>query len=557
MKNTWTSQRALDEPTRKVHLNIPQLLWWLIKPRIAVLIWGRATGKTDGPSAMYTAECMDNMPRSVGRIAAYTYQGLLDNILPGIKIGWQERYGYIEGIHYWVGKRPPANLNIPEPFRAPGGDPKNHIYWHNGSVAMLSSTTGTINNGTEFDWLLIEEGRYNKKSKIDELVLAKRGNKKTFGQSPYHQSALIVSDRPKNQMGRWLLDYQDQITPDVIKTIMQVWFRIGQLEQKAQTQENEGHEAASKKTQTIINKMADSLTGLRKKCTLYSEASTLDNIHALGVDTIEGFVEMLDEWDYNISVLNKDIQKAVNGFYALHGPKHIHEATNYQLWDESGDSEHKKNCLSDLDCNLDAPLCIAFDVNAAINNVVTGQVKGDTIYCSNHQFVLAPKYLADLCKVWCEYYEPHHTKHVHFYYDHTLLGTDSQGKTPDYEVVIAELTEQGFNVTPRYIGQAPHHDILYGEWSKTFAGHKQYLKWSSNAANCHYLRISIDNADIKHINSRVKKDKSSERKDYKKQAYLVPPEEATHASEAADTLMLGLQANRHDSSQEASEPYFE
>lgn len=544
MWNTWTSKRNFEGKTRKVHLNIPQLLWWLIKPRLAVLIWGRATGKTDGPSAMFLAECMDSMPRSVGRIAAYTYEGLLKNIIPGVKEGWRERYGYIENMHYWVGKKPPEKLGIPAPYREPMGDPKHNIYWWNGAVLMLSSMTGTINNGTEFDWLVIEEGRYNKKAAVDELVLARRGvkSKMRFNKAPLYGAVLIVSDRPKNQMGRWLLEYQHENTPTIIKGILDAWRRVGELEGKQQNQLDKGQVEAAKKTQTLINKFITIINDLRRQCTLYSEASTLDNIHALGIDTIKGFIKLLDEWDYNISVLNKDILKAVNGFYARHGAEHIHNGTNYSNLTE--DDQHGRNCLADLDCDLNQPLGIAFDVNAAINNVVTGQVKGDTIYCSNHQFVLAPNYLKEMCEKWIKYYEPHHTKQVTFFYDHTLLGTDAQGKTPDYEFIINILTNAGWHVTPVYIGQAPTHDVLYGEWFKCFTGAPGYLKWSSNANNCHYLRISMDNADIKHYNGKIRKDKSSEKKDYAKQTYLVPPEEATHASEAADTLMLGFQAHR-------------
>lgn len=549
-----TTKKWTGPNIRRVHLNIPQLLWWLIKPKLAVLIWGRATGKTDGPSAMMSAECMDHMPRSVGRIAAYTYVGLLDNILPGIFAGWEDRYGYIENLHYWVGKKPPAELNIPRPYREPKGDPKNNIYWYNGSVMMLSSMTGTINNGTEYDWLIIEEGRYNKKSAVDELVLAKRGTKsrKRFGHLPYYGATLIVSDRPKNQMGRWLLEYKTQNTPEHIKGILKAWNRIAGLEEKKRQELETGKDASAKKTQTLINKFVELMNGLRMKTTLYSEASTLDNIHALGVSTIKGFIELLDEWDYNISVLNKDVNKAVNGFYALHGENHIHSATNFEAYNESGG---KNNCLTDLDCDLSSDLAIAFDVNQAINNVVVGQVKGETIYCTNHMFVLAPEYLTELCNKFCEYYQPHLTKNVTFFYDHTLLGSDAQGKTPDYQIVITVLTNKGFNVTPIYIGQAPTHHILYGKWQRCLSGHEGYLKWSSNATNCHYLRVSMDNADIKYVDGKEKKDKSSERKDYKTQTFLVPPEEATHASEAADTLMLGLQAYRYGSGSGADEPF--
>lgn len=501
---------------------------------------------------MFTAECMDNMPRCVIRLAAYTYEGLLKNILPGIISGWETRYGYKEGVHFWIGKEPPEELNIPKPYRAPRGKPQHNMYWYNGSVMMLSSLTGTINNGTEYDALLVEEGKFADQVRLTELILAKRGNISKFGKSPYYGAVLIVTDRPRNQMGRYLLDYKDQQTTDISQAILKAWKRIGILEKKLEKQVKEGHKAAAAKTQKLIRKYEIGIEDLRKNCVLFSEASTLDNIHALGVSTIRSFIELLDKHDYDLSVLNLDNSKVINGFYASHGPQHIHDGTNFSKYDES-DLNNTKNCLADLDCDLDSPIHIAFDVNAAINNVVIGQPKGDTIYCTNHMWVEQPQYLKDLCLNIAKYYRPHHTKRIIFHYNQTLTGQNAQGNIPDYELIMNTLTEAGYSVQPNYLGGAIQHHILYGEWQKTFHGQEGYLKWSSNAVNCHYLRISMDNADLKIVRGKESKDKSSERKDYKTGRYKVPPLEATHASEAADMLMQGMQKYRSSSAEYISD----
>lgn len=559
MSKILTTKKRADEPTRKVHLNLPQLYYWLVKAVLSIIVWGRATGKTDGPSAIFTAECMDNMPRSVIRIASYTYEGLLTNILPGIIKGWNKNYGYVEGIHFWVGKRPPEELNIPKPYRMPLGSAKHMIFWWNGSVAVLSSMDRTVNNGTEYEAILIEEARLCDQSKVTELILAKRGNLEYFGDSPYYGAVLMVTDRPKSQEQRWILNYEKEHTPEIIGGILQTWKRISELETKEQEQLDKGHEAAAEKTRRLISKYEKELNELRKLAVLFSEASTLDNVHAIGVKTIESFVKLLDEWDYNLSVLSIDKDKVVDGFYALLSNRHFYNAMNYDVWENEGfdTGKKKRTCVVDEDCNMDMDLRIAFDVNNVINNIVVGQLKGETLYTVNHQFVKAPEYLEEACNQWCDYYEPHHSKRVTFYYDHTLKGKNPQGTKENYEVVIDALQARKWTVTPRYIGQAPSHEDLYAEWKRVLSGAPGYIKVMFNSANCSYLRKSMDNTDIKYLNDKIKKNKDSEKKNYDKQTYKIAPELATHAGEAMDSLMLGVQQDfSNPTRHQSGEPYF-
>jgi hypothetical protein len=557
--NSLTTLKSTIDETRKVHLNLPQLLWWLIKPKISVLVWGRATGKTDGPSAMFTAEAMDSMPRCVLRISAYTYEGLLKNVLPGIIKGWKQRYNYVEDVHFWVGKRPPKELGIKEPYRKPLGDPKHMIFWYNGSIALLTSLDRSINNGSEFDVILIEETRLSEQSHINELLLAGRGNIETFEDNPFYGSVLMVTDRPKRLEERWVLDYKKETTPEIITMILECWKRISALEAQYQKQVDAGQEASAEKTQRMIARFFKEMAGLRKKATMFSEASTLDNIHALGVTTIESFIKLLTKHDYNLSVLNKDENKIVDGFYASLHNRHFHRATDYSLLEKNGFSieRTKKNCLADQDCNLDSTLLIAFDANAAINNVVVGQLKNERLYVTNHLFVKSPHYLDKLCERLAEYYEPHHKKHIKFYYDHTMIADNAQGTIPHYQKIIEILQNHDFTVIPVYIGQAPKHEDLYAEWHAVFNELDGYYPVSFNSANCHYLRVSMDNADIKYSSKgSITKDKSSERKDYNTQSFKVDPEEATHASEAMDTLMLGVHLDKSNGKYITSDPSF-
>jgi hypothetical protein len=76
-------------------------------------VWGRGTGKTQGPIAHRSIFAANSMPRGATGIVGTTYMQLLDKTLPPLIKSW-EKFGYKHGIHFWVRKFPPASFNVPE-----------------------------------------------------------------------------------------------------------------------------------------------------------------------------------------------------------------------------------------------------------------------------------------------------------------------------------------------------------------------------------------------------------------------------------------------------------
>ena len=75
------------------------------------------------------------MPGSTGGIVVPTFKHGLTNTIPGLLAAWK-RWGYIEGLHYVVGRKPPKS------FRQSIIDPKDYehvITFYNGSVAVIIS----------------------------------------------------------------------------------------------------------------------------------------------------------------------------------------------------------------------------------------------------------------------------------------------------------------------------------------------------------------------------------------------------------------------------------
>ena len=77
---------------------------------------------------------MQRMPGSTGGIVVPTFKHGLTNTIPGLLAAWK-RWGFIEGIHSVVGKKPPKS------FRQSIIDPKDyeHGYTDNNNIKILCS----------------------------------------------------------------------------------------------------------------------------------------------------------------------------------------------------------------------------------------------------------------------------------------------------------------------------------------------------------------------------------------------------------------------------------
>lgn len=107
-----TSERFCPPMKNEVYFNKPQRLTQLIGANISVIVAGRRTGKTDSIAAPFVLRNMQRMPGSTGGIVVPTFKHGLTNTLPGLFAAWK-RWGYIRGVHYVIGRRPPKTFARP------------------------------------------------------------------------------------------------------------------------------------------------------------------------------------------------------------------------------------------------------------------------------------------------------------------------------------------------------------------------------------------------------------------------------------------------------------
>ncbi|MGY0037642.1 hypothetical protein [Pedobacter sp. NJ-S-72] len=189
----------------------------------------------------------------------------------------------------------------------------------------------------------------------------------------------------------------------------------------------------------------------------------------------------------------------------------------------------------DADLNIRQPLDIACDWGAKIVCMEIGQEFQHVFKVLNSLEVLHPFRIKHLAKKFDEYYEGYPTKVVTHHYDHTAIHEDASREISYAEELKQELTALGWRVHDNYIGQASRHHARYKLFGRVYAEDDPGTKpVRINRTNCTNLVTSIEQAGTHENTKGHQKDKRPEQKE------SVKPEEATHHSDAHDTLYIGV-----------------
>jgi hypothetical protein len=528
--------RDLPKPkSRKVHRNLPQIRVALVNAPLTVAQFGRGTGKTRGVSAPWIYDRAKKMPRSTGFMLSLSYAHLIDTIIPELQQGWAD-YGLEEGVHYWVRETPPEALKIPKPYLAVD-NPKYFIFWVNGSVTKLVSLDRkAMVNSKSFDYGCVFEGRkLNGQTITDDVFPTLRGgttnllpNGKTFGSLVEHHSKLIESDAPRDVRGRWFLNYQKEMDVETVNNILAIQKYVSTLRK------------APKKNAKLIQECEDLMNEMRYDLVYYAKASSLDNIHILGIRTLKEWRKVLTDIDWNISILNEEMGEVANCFYsALDDVKHGYvDAIDYDYVDKlSGKLKH--NWEWDLDIDYELPFDISMDCNAIHNCIVVGQrSEAERKFINYFSCMSEPKNPTDhktVANMFVDYYRGCPNNKVRLIYNNTMVAGERAGLKTKADDMYELLTEEGFDVERIYVGQAMKHEDLYDQWLKLLTNELDF-RFSYNRNNCEiWYDASKDTptlvSDTKK-GQQIKKDKRSEHPNSG-----ISPIYATHPTEAGDTLL--------------------
>lgn len=269
--------------SKRVYFNKPQLLTQYIGAKTTVIVAGRRTGKTDSIASPFVLRNMQRMPGSTGGIVVPTFKHGLTNTLPGLLAAWK-RWGYINGVHYVVGRKPPKSFA--KPITEPA-DYEHVITFYNGSVAIIiSQDRPGSSNSLTLSWLLIDEAKFIDYNKLkDETLPANGGIRSYFGHHSFNHSMMVLSDMPQTTKGSWFLHYEDKMDTELIDTIKGTIYKIWQTKERI-AQLKELRKPIPSYLPNYLKWLDQSLNKMRSVAVYYKEYSTLENLQLLGEEYI-------------------------------------------------------------------------------------------------------------------------------------------------------------------------------------------------------------------------------------------------------------------------------
>ena len=527
----------MSKPNKQIYFNEPQRLTQLIGANISVIVAGRRTGKTDSIAAPFVLRNMQRMPGSTGGIVVPTFKHGLTNTLPGLFAAWK-RWGYIQGVHYVVGRKPPKSFAraIIEP-----SDYEHVISFYNGSVAIIiSQDRPGSSNSLTLSWLLIDEAKFIDYEKLkDETFPANGGIKSYFGKHSFNHSIMILSDMPQTQKGSWFLHYKDKMDEELIDTIKATIYEIWKTKERVRRLKSEGKDVP-KYLKRYLRTLDTNLNKMRSVAVYYKEYSSIENLQLLGENYIKQMKRDLTPKTFQTSILCQRIGIAKDGFYSSMREGHKYNASDFEYLDSLGYdfAPEAMDCRADKDINPLAPICIGMDYNANINWIVAGQPEGRRLNIIKSFYVKFERKIPALVEEFCNYYAHHQNKTVVYYYDTTALGANYAVNEQDFHwVVCHEFEKRGWQVEDVYLGNPMRHDEKYLLINQGFAG-KQRLMPFFNRQNNDDLILAIQTAGVVRGRNGFRKDKGGEKLDETEENLL---EHRTDGTDAFDTLYIGAE----------------
>ena len=527
----------MSKNDKSVYFNTPQRLTQLIGANTTVIVAGRRTGKTDSIASPFVLRNMQRMPGSTGGIVVPTFKHGLTNTLPGLFAAWK-RWGFINGIHYVVGRRPPKSFAKPiiEP-----SDYEHVISFYNGSCAIIiSQDRPGSSNSLTLSWILVDEAKFVDYERLkDETLPANGGIKSHFGHHSCNHSMMILSDMPQTQKGSWFLHYEDKMDKELIATIEGTVYEIWRTKERIRALNAKGV-AVPPYLKSYLRRLDTNLNKMRSVAVYYKEYSSIENLQLLGENYIKQMKRDLTPKTFQTSILCQRIGIAKDGFYSSMKESHKYNASDFAYLDSLGYDFNPSllDCRADADVNPHAPICIGMDYNANINWIVAGQPEGRRLNIIKSFYVKFERKIPALVEEFCNYYAHHQNKTVVYYYDTTALGANYAVNEQDFHwVVCHEFEKRGWQVEDVYLGNPMRHDEKYLLINQGFAG-KQRLMPFFNRQNNDDLILAIQTAGVVRGRNGFRKDKGGEKLDETEENLL---EHRTDGTDAFDTLYIGAE----------------
>ena len=541
----------------KIYFNDPQLECMYIGANTSVCVMGRRFGKTHGLAAPFVLRCITRMPGSTGGIVVPTFLHGLTNTIPGVLAALRSM-GYVDGIHFVVGKIPP------DFFAKPIIEPRSYqhvISFWNGSVAILLSQDRSYSaNSLTLSWLLIDEAKFIDYKKLhDQTFPANGGIRAWFGNKSCNHAMLILSDMPQTKKGSWFLHYREKMDPELINVIKAQVVKIYDFKQQLKKNKANVNDIGVQKKLRALDR---SLNRLRSVATYYRECSSIENIQLIGEAYIRQMKRDLTPLTFQTSIMCRRIGLSKDGFYSSMTERHFYDASDLNTLDDIWNAEFvaqdknivllPDNASIDADLDPDSPIMIGMDYNANINWIVAGQIQGSRLNVIKSFYVKYERKIPELVSDFCNYYRTHRSKQVIYFWDSTALGQNYFKRDHDiHNLVLKSFSECGWSVNDVFIGKPMRHHEKYTLINQGFAGRRNLTPYF-NRQNNNDLILAIRSAGVEVGRLGFRKDKSGEKIPESEED---PLQLRTDGTDAFDSLYIGAELHNPMASSFNSVPF--
>jgi len=537
--------------------NIAQRTSIILSAKKEVSLWGRGTGKSS-LFAWKINKIQQLMPRSTSAISGDTFQQILTRTLPPT-IEALERIGLKKDRDFFIGRKPPEKLRFENPHQPPLDYDRFFCFKNGAGFHLTSQDREGRSRGFNLAFILADELLTQDKKKLEnEIFAANRGGLDKFGHVKLHHGYHLASSMPTSAKASYILDYGDYYEQDGNPFWLK-WNRLCQLQLKF----------LKEKDPLNQKELLEQIKTLRKSIRFYTStegvlftvANVFDNLKNVGIDYLKGMLQQMSTMAFRIEMLNERITSTEQGFYKIQDDKHLYTAFNYGFLDGlEYNMEKMKSLDSRQDGDVDPlrPLDMAIDFGAEINAMRIAQehhsnFKGEPSWeyrFLKSIYVKYPLGLSDICQKFAQYYEPHRCKEINLPYDHTAIGRDPV-RDKFINVLQKNLTSLGWKVNLFYLGQTSSYHNRFLLWDLLLKGDdKRMPKIMFNKDNDKDGILSMALAGLKQGRKGFEKDKSSER------SSLIPREQATDLSDAADTLVIWKFLQKMEEKSGSFEVYF-
>lgn len=524
---------------KQIKFNRAQLISQLYPVKTKMELWGRGSGKTF-LMAKDSIDAVHNMPGASFVIVGRSYKNLEDIVLPQLIASWKA-LGYYPGIHYELNRKPDKKKGWAEPFVAPLGY-DHFIPWYNGAGFYIASQDkDTPFRGPSIDGVYVDEALNIDKERFDnEIVPTNRGRR---FKHPLHHFYRYYSTKSHTSGGNWMLEMGNYIAPEVLASYRRLQKQVAQMTLELLDSSDRSLQA---KLFEEIKKLKSRIVWFpdRRNLKYYAEYDFWDNIPNITIPDVLTMRQNMGNMRFRIEVLNESFDEIEGGFYSTYKTeKHVVLDTfNYSHIDNlKGEQRTKRDCRWDNDIAPGMPLKAAVDWGGIINTCVVWQRRDKLLSINNHLWAEHPKKIRDLANDFIAYYEPHATKHLLLYYDHTGNNKNPSSVKPWSEEFAGYLRAAGWTVTLMSKNiKPPSHEWKYYKAQAVFAEEDPKLPIIRiNGNNCTHMITAINLTAIKRGKDKIEKDKSSE------SDKLFPQYQATHVTDCLDII---IRAETSDSS---------